>query len=138
MILGPRPKLLLVEDNLDDIELIKIALNPLLITNELIIFQDGEEALSYLFDPHLKKLPDLILLDLYLPKMNGLEILKGIRENKRTKNLPSIIFTSSEEHSDMIKSYDLGANAYIKKGLDPVEFQQALKNLDVFWLLKEA
>lgn len=138
MILGPRAKLMLVEDNLDDIELVKIALNSQLVSNELLVFHDGEDALNYLLNPKLKTFPDLVLLDLYLPKLNGLDVLRKIRSTPSTMYIPAIIFTSSEDQKDMMKSYDLGANAFIKKGLEPGEFKQALRNLDVFWLLKEA
>ncbi len=138
MILGTRAKVMLVEDDLDDIELVKLALSTQFIPNELKIVYDGEEALEYLFNLDPEELPDLVLLDLNLPKLSGLDVLKQLRTNPSTKYLPLIIFTSSEQQEDLRKGYAFGANAFIRKALDPEEFKSALKNLDVYWLLKEA
>lgn len=138
MILTKKPKILLIEDNLDDAELVKLALSSQMIPSDLKVVHDGEEALDFLLNAGTDELPQLVLLDLYLPKINGLEVLKELRNNPSTKFLPLIIFTSSEQQEDLRKSYAYGANAFIRKGLDPEEFKLALKNLDVYWLLKEA
>lgn len=138
MILSTRAKVMLIEDDPDDIELVKIALASQFIPNELKIAHDGEEALDYLLNLESELLPDLVLLDLYLPKINGLEVLKQLRANPKTQFLPLIIFTSSEQQEDLRKGYAYGANAFIRKALDKEEFKSALKNLDVYWLLKEA
>jgi two-component system response regulator len=130
-------RILLVEDNPHDVELVKLALSDQLITNSLRIISDGKDALDYLLKQDLANLPDLVLLDLNLPRLNGQEILKKLRQEEHTKNLPVVIFTSSLEDRDQMESYDLGANAYIKKLIDPDEFKNALRNLDIYWLVKD-
>ena len=130
------PHILLVEDNSDDVELIRIGLSKQIIPYHLTVASDGKEAIGILQDTSLP-LPDLVLLDLYLPEVNGLDVLSKIREDMRTKDLPVIIFTPSVEQQDLLKSYDLGANAYLKKGMEPEEFKKTLKNLDVYWLIKQ-
>lgn len=130
-------RILLVEDNLHDVELIKLALAENLISNELHIIQDGKEALDYLMGLNLSTLPDLVLLDLKLPKLSGQQILSELRKQEHTKNLPVVIFTSSLEDKHQIESYNLGANAYIKKLIEPEEFKNALKNLDIYWLVQD-
>lgn len=137
MIMRNRPQILVVEDNMDDIELTKMALASQIIPSDLKILNEGEEAILYLLNPKTI-LPDLILLDLYLPKISGHEVLKKLRENIRTKDLPVIIFTSSKVEMDYLRSYEYGANACIRKGLEPNEFKAALRNLDVYWLIKSA
>jgi CheY-like chemotaxis protein len=129
--------ILLVEDNEDDIILTKRALQKNNILNELVIARDGAEAIDYLFNQNIKKenLPQVILLDLNLPKINGLEVLKKIRENESTKYLPVVILTSSKEEQDLIQSYNLCANSYIRKPVDFNQFMEAVKNLGLYWLV---
>jgi two-component system response regulator len=133
--------ILLVEDNPSDIDLTKRALSKGRILNELVVAEDGQEALDYLFgtgsratgDP--PPLPALILLDLKLPKIDGHEVLTRIRANSRTKRLPVVILTSSKEEQDVATSYDLGANSYIRKPVDFLQFAEAIKNLGLYWLV---
>jgi len=133
--------ILLVEDNPSDIELTKRALTKANIDSKLVVAEDGQEALDYLLgigiyagkDP-LSSLA-LILLDLKLPKVNGLEVLKWIRANERTKRLPVVILTSSSEAKDIIAGYDLGANSYIQKPVDFLQFAEAIKILGIYWLV---
>jgi two-component system response regulator len=136
-----KPTILLVEDNHDDIELIKQAMKGQTIPTNIVVVHDGEEALDYFFSadggPTEKDLPDLMLLDLFLPTIPGTEVLKKLRENPLTKSIPILILSASQEINDMIQSLELGAKAFIRKQLDPEEFKLALKNLDVYWLIKE-
>jgi len=133
--------ILLVEDNPSDIELTKRALTKAKIANELVVAEDGQEALDYLFGTGnfagRDDLPRIamILLDLKLPKVDGLEVLKRIRANARTKRLPVVILTSSQEQQDIIKGYDLGANSYIRKPVDFTQFAEAIKILGLYWLV---
>lgn len=133
--------ILLVEDNPSDIELTKRALGKAHIVNELTVAEDGQEALDYLFGTgsHTGRdvtiLPAAILLDLKLPKVDGLEVLKRIRADKRTKRLPVVILTSSQEEQDITASYDLGANSYIRKPVDFSQFAVAIENLGLYWLV---
>ena len=133
--------ILLVEDNPSDVKLTKRALEQNQITNELIVAEDGAEALDYLFatgqyaGKNVRDLPAVVLLDLKLPKVEGLEVLQRIRANELTRLIPVVILTSSSEEEDMIASYNLGANSYIRK---PVNFQQfidAVRTLGMYWLL---
>lgn len=133
--------ILLVEDNPDDEALTIRALNKNKIANNLSVVRDGVEALDFLFctgsyterDPN--DLPEVILLDLKLPKLNGLEVLRRIREDKRTQLLPVVILTSSVEEQDLIKSYSLGANSYIRKPVDFSQFVEAVHQLGMYWLV---
>jgi two-component system response regulator len=133
--------ILLVEDNPSDIDLTKRALSRGHILNELVVAEDGQEALDYLFGtgtyaaPNSATLPTLILLDLKLPKVDGLEVLGRIRSDSRTKRLPVVILTSSREEQDIATSYDLGANSYIRKPVDFFQFAEAIKNLGLYWLV---
>lgn len=136
--------ILLVEDNPSDIDLTKRALGKAHIANELIVAEDGQEALDYLFgtDIHTGRdvtmcggLPAVILLDLKLPKVDGLEVLKRIRADERTKRQPVVILTSSQEEQDIAASYDLGANSYIRKPVDFSQFAVAIENLGLYWLV---
>jgi two-component system, response regulator len=134
--------ILLVDDNENDILLTQRALKKNNITNNLVVAGDGEEALDYLFcrGKHVDRdincnTPVLTLLDLNMPKMNGLEVLKQIRGNPITKNLPVVILTSSKEDSDLVKSYELGCNAYISKPVDFNQFAEAVKLVGLFWLI---
>jgi CheY-like chemotaxis protein len=132
--------ILLVEDNPDDVELTLRAFKKNNISNKLIVAQNGMEALDYLFgkgmykERDIKDLPVLIMLDLKLPKINGLEVLKAIRQNDITRLLPVVILTSSNEDDDLINSYKLGANSYIIKPVDFNDFLEAVKLLSLYWL----
>ena len=134
--------ILLIDDNENDVLLAQRALKKNNISNEVVVARDGREALDYLFckgkyarrDVNCNP-PVVALLDLKMPRLNGLEVLKQIRENPKTKNLPVVILTSSNEDSDLIQSYDLGCNAYIRKPVDFNQFAEAVKQLGLFWLV---
>jgi two-component system response regulator len=132
-------KILLVEDNPDDVALTMRALKSNNITNEVVVAHDGAQALDYLFGPTSNalgdELPAVVLLDLKLPKVNGLEVLQRIRADEGTRLLPVVILTSSDEERDVIQGYSLGANSYVRKPVDFVEFTQAAKQLGLYWLL---
>lgn len=134
-------KILLIEDNPDDELLTLMAFKDNNIGNEVIVARDGEEALDYLFgtgkfnDRDLFILPQVVLLDLKLPKVDGLEVLKQIRANPITKLLPVVILTSSKEEIDIVNSYQLGANSYIRKPVDFEQFSDAIKQLGLYWLV---
>jgi len=133
--------ILLVEDNPDDVELTILALKNHNILNKIDVARDGEEALDYLFrrgnfierDPD--DMPAVVLLDLKLPKVSGLEVLEQIRENKFTKYLPVVILTSSNEDQDIVSSYKLRANSYIHKPVDFHQFSKVVKDLGLYWLI---
>lgn len=133
--------ILLVEDNPSDIKLTQRAMEKGHIANELIIAEDGQEALDYLFGTgtHLGRevteIPALVLLDINLPKVDGLEILKRIRTDERTRRLPVVILTTSKEEQDVAISYDLGVNSYIRKPVDFSQFAQAILQLGLYWLV---
>lgn len=128
--------ILLVEDNPDDELLAMRALKKNNILNEVRVAHDGAEALEYLEGlSGDEALPELILLDLQLPKVSGLEVLKAIRENPRTQLLPVVILTSSDEEQDLMTSYQLGANSYIRKPVDFSQFVEAVQQLGVYWLV---
>ena len=133
--------ILLVEDNPDD-ELLAIrALKKYNIMNEVVVARDGVEALDYLFGTgayagrDMSVMPQVILLDLKLPKIDGLEVLRRLRDDERTKLLPVVILTSSKEDRDLTASYSLGANSYIRKPVDFVQFAEAIKQLGLYWLV---
>ena len=129
-------KILLVEDNPDDIELTLRAFKKHNLINKIIVARDGEEALNILFkDSKENYKPDLILLDLKLPKVDGLEILRQIKSNSRTQLIPVIILTSSKEENDLVKSYRLGANSYIRKPVDFEKFTEVVMQLGLYWVL---
>lgn len=130
--------ILLVEDNTDDVELTIMALEQSGILNEVKVARDGEEALRMLLgtgSQEHSKLPAVVLLDLNMPKINGLEVLKEIRSNERTRRLPVVILTSSGEERDIVQGYDLGANSYIRKPVDFENFVHAMKQLGLYWLV---
>ncbi|MEN6372255.1 MAG: response regulator [Armatimonadota bacterium] len=132
--------ILLVEDNPDDVELTLLAFRESGLSDRLVVANDGEEALDYIFkrgkyEGYDHKLPAVVLLDLKLPKIGGLDVLKAVRANPETSCVPVIILTSSKEEEDIIKSYSLGANAYVRKPVDYDEFVQAAKTLGLFWLV---
>ncbi len=132
--------ILLVEDNADDELLMLRALKKNHILNHVVVARDGVEALDYLFSTgefagkDAKPLPQLVLLDLKLPKLNGLEVLKRMRADKRTKYIPVVVLTSSTEEQDIINSYDLGANGFVQKPMNFNEFVEAANQLGVYWL----
>ena len=133
--------ILLVEDNPDDVALTLRAFAKSNILNTVITVGDGEEALDYLFGKgkyegrNPKILPSVVLLDLKLPKVDGFEVLKTIREDESTKYLPVVILTSSKEEQDIINGYKLGVNSYIRKPVDFGQFFEAVKTLGLYWLL---
>jgi len=132
--------ILLVEDNPDDELLLLRALKKNHIPNRVIVARDGVEALDYLFSTGAyagkdsEPLPQLILLDLKLPKINGLEVLKRLRADRRTKYIPVVVLTSSTEEQYLINSYNLGANGFVQKPVDFNEFVEAANQLGVYWL----
>jgi len=133
--------ILLVEDNPDDVDLTLRALKKNNIINDVVVAQDGAEALDYLFGEgkyrgcDLSEMPPVILLDLKLPKVEGLEVLKRLRSDERTKLIPVVILTSSKEEQDMIEGYRLGANSYIRKPVDFEKFCEAARQLKLYWLV---
>jgi len=133
--------ILLVEDNPDDEALTLRALRRHNVTNQIVVSRDGAEALDWLFatGQHASRdqnvVPQVILLDLKLPKVDGLEVLRRIRSDDRTKLLPVVILTSSKEEEDILNGYRLGANSYVRKPVDFVEFTDAVRQLGLFWLL---
>jgi CheY-like chemotaxis protein len=131
-------RILVVEDDPRDAELTLTALDEYKLANEVIVVRDGKEALDYLFcreqfASRPEESPAVILLDLKLPKVNGLEVLQRIRSDDRLKMIPVVILTSSHEEKDMLASYQLGVNAYVVKPVDFHEFVNAVKELGVFW-----
>lgn len=133
--------ILLVEDNPDDEELTRLAFEKSNVANELTVVRDGVEALDYLFgtgahagrDPGA--MPAVILLDLKLPKIDGLEVLRRLRADDRTKLLPVVVLTSSREQEDIVRSYSTGANSYVRKPVEFEQFVQAVRQLGLYWLL---
>jgi DNA-binding response OmpR family regulator len=132
---------LLVEDNPDDVALTKRAFKKSNIANDMFVAVDGAEALDFLFargayaDRDPEDLPEVVLLDLKLPKVDGLEVLRQLRENEATHLLPVVILTSSKEEQDMIRGYALGANSYVRKPVDFIEFTEAVRELGLYWLI---
>jgi two-component system response regulator len=133
--------ILLVEDNPDDADLALRALRQKHILNELVVARDGAEALDYLFGAgahagrDLRQMPQLVLLDLKLPKVDGFEVLRRIRADDRTRFLPVVVLTSSKEDRDLIEAYHCQANSYIRKPVDFVQFSEAVGLLGLYWLV---
>jgi two-component system response regulator len=132
--------ILLVEDNPDDVKLTLRGFERNNLLNPIAVVQDGIEALDFLFargsfsDRAGKPPPTLVILDLKLPRLDGLEVLKAMRAEKRTRLVPVVILTSSKEEQDVIASYSLGANSYVRKPVDFAEFMEAVKVLGIYWL----
>ena len=137
----PGETILLVEDNPDDVELTLRAFRKNNIANRVVIARNGVEALDYLFGTgdytgrDIKDMPRLILLDLKLPKLDGLQVLERIRAEDHTKLTPVVILTSSKEEQDLIRGYQNGANSYVRKPVDFNEFVEAVRNIGLYWLL---
>ena len=133
--------ILLVEDNVSDIELTKRALSKAHIANELIVAEDGQEALDYLMGAgkyagrDIHQIPALTLLDLMLPKIGGFEVLRHIRATEHTRRMPVVILTSSNEEQDVAAGYDLGTNSYIRKPVSFTQFAEAIQHLGMYWLV---
>lgn len=133
--------ILLVEDSADDVELTLRALKKHNVTNEVVVLRDGQQALDYLLcgDEHVgyegRELPAVILLDLKLPNMDGLEVLQQLRADQRTKLLPVVVLTSSKQQQDMVSSYELGANSFVRKPVEFGQFAEAVQQLGLYWLL---
>ena len=133
--------ILLVEDNPDDVALTLRALKKNNIANKVVVTRDGEEALEYLTasgrhaERNPSDLPEVILLDLKLPKVSGLDVLRAIRGNPQTRLLPVVVLTSSSEEQDILASYGLGANSYIRKPVDFDQFTESVRTLGLYWLV---
>lgn len=138
---GSNKIILLVEDNPDDEALTIRALKRHHIGNDIVVARDGVEALDYLFGTGLHSerdmsiKPTVILLDLKLPRIDGLEVLRRLREDERTRLLPVVVLTTSNEEQDMLSSYSLGCNSYIRKPVDFIQFSEAIRQLGMYWLL---
>jgi CheY-like chemotaxis protein len=131
-------RILLVEDDPRDVELTLTALDEYNLANEVVVASDGEQALDYLYyrgnyKQRLRENPAVLLLDLKLPKINGIEVLKKIKSDEELKMIPVVVLTSSREEKDMLATYELGVNAYVVKPVDFHEFVNAIKKLGVFW-----
>jgi CheY-like chemotaxis protein len=133
--------ILLVEDNPNDAELAIRALKRHNLANNLVLVHDGEEALDFMFcrgryqERNQSDRPRLVLLDLKLPKVDGLEVLKALKSDQRTRITPIVVLTTSKEERDLLRSYDLGANSYIVKPVDFEKFTEAVKDLGLYWLV---
>jgi CheY-like chemotaxis protein len=133
-------EILLVEDNQDDIDLALHALRQEKVANRIRVARDGEEALDFLLcrgafaERPFEDPPKLVLLDLKLPKVDGMEVLRQVKSHPRTKNIPIVIMTSSKEERDLVKGYNLGANSYIQKPVDFDKFRETIKSVGLYWL----
>ena len=137
----PQKMIMVVEDNPDDEELTLRALRQAKIANEIVVTRDGNEALEFVFGTgqyagrNLDRMPAVVLLDLKLPKLNGLEVLKRLRSDPRTKLIPVVVLTSSSEDEDMLRSYQVGANSYVRKPVEFASFANAVSQLGMYWML---
>ena len=137
----PNVEILLVEDNPADVELTLDAFHESKLTNRIQVARDGAEALAYLFPPEtepdrpLEHPPRVILLDLKQPKVDGLEVLRRIKADNRTRRIPVVVLTSSREEQDIVESYNLGVNSYIVKPVDFQQFSEAVRTMGLYWLL---
>jgi two-component system, response regulator len=131
------PKILIVEDNPDDVELTRLAFEENRLANELVVAASGDEALELLFGSEGTEPIEvaLVLLDLKLPRIGGIEVLRKIRGTERTRILPVVVLTSSDEERDIVESYRLGANSYVRKPVDYGEFVQAVRQLGIYWMI---
>ena len=133
--------ILLIEDNPDDVELTLHAFQKNHMANDVVVATDGAEGLDYLFGTgkyagrDADEAPALILLDLQLPKIGGLEVLRKVREDERTKRIPVVILTTSDEEEDIVNGYNGGANSYLRKPVDFAEFMNAVKQLEMYWMV---
>ncbi len=133
--------ILLIEDNPDDVELTLHAFKKNHMANDVVVAGDGAEALDYLFGTgkyagrNADDAPALILLDLQLPKIGGLDVLRKVREDERTKRIPVVILTTSDEEDDVVNGYDRGCNSYLRKPVDFNEFMNSVKQLEVYWMV---
>lgn len=134
-------EILLVEDNQDDLDLTLHALKRENLANNIVVVRDGEEGLDFFFcrgnfaERNMENAPRLVLLDLKLPKVNGIEVLQQVKSDPRTKSIPIVILTSSKEEIDLVRSYNFGANSYIQKPVNFAEFRQTVKHLGLYWLV---
>jgi two-component system response regulator len=131
--------ILLVEDNCDDVEITLRAFRKSNVPSEIVVVRDGVEALDYMFaagapGPETNPQPDVILLDLNLPKVTGLEVLRRLRGEERTRRVPVVVLTSSNEEKDIQSSYDLGANSFVRKPVDFTQFMEVARQLGLYWL----
>ena len=138
--MAPLKRILLAEDNERDVELTLAALDEHNLANEVVVARDGAEALDYLyargkFDGHANGLPVVVLLDLKMPKVDGLEVLRTMREDAELKHVPVVMVTSSREEQDLVRSYELGVNAYVVKPVDFQKFVESVKQIGVFWAI---
>lgn len=138
---GKDKVILLVEDNPDDELLTLRALRQNKLANDIVVTRDGEEALQYLFatgkfaNRDTRQVPQLVLLDLKLPKVDGFEVLRQMREHEQTRLVPVVVLTSSDEDKDMIESYELAANSYVRKPVDFDQFSEAIRQIGMYWLV---
>jgi CheY-like chemotaxis protein len=136
-----RATILLVEDNQDDVDLTLRAFSKSNLANHIVVARDGQEALDYLFDAcanarhNPEAVPQVVLLDLNLPKVSGLDVLRTLRADERTRRLPVVILTSSRHERDIVESYDLGANSYVRKPVDFAQFIESARQLGLYWLV---
>lgn len=135
MIIHKAVEIILIEDNPDDAGLTIHALKKHNLANNLLHLQDGEEALAYLFSEEMTQTPKVILLDLKMPKVDGIEVLRQLKADEEKKVIPVVVLTSSKEERDILESYKLGVNAYIVKPVDFDKFVKAISEIGFFWLL---
>ena len=138
--MSPLKRILLAEDNPNDVELTLAALDEYNLANEVVVVRDGVEVLDYLFTRgkfagHANGIPAVILLDLKMPRMDGLEALRQLRDDARFKHVPVVMITSSREEQDLIRSYEFGVNAYVVKPVDFQKFVECIKQIGFFWAL---